>query len=113
VSNLLRIFFKNTLEMRIYGTVIDSWLAKFSSSNSREDFYSWLGSFSIDFKNYIRFTELNKVFTPHARPDFLALLRVLLRVHLRETGLAHSLTSKRIESGAVRMHLEGLRLLED
>lgn len=38
-----------------------------------------------------------------------AIIRALFRSYVKELGISHTLTSKRIERGSTAMHLEGLR----
>ncbi len=52
-----------------------------------------------------------KVLDPQQPVHFTRTFLILLTHFCRGTGLAHCLTSKRIERNSVRMHLEGLRLL--
>ena len=53
-SNLLRIFFKNILEVSAYDGVIDDIIRKYRIEHSVQDFIDWLEKFKINFKNYIK-----------------------------------------------------------
>ena len=53
-SNLLRIFFKNILEVSAYDGVIADIVRKHRIEHSVEDFINWLEKFKINFKNYIK-----------------------------------------------------------
>lgn len=111
MSNLLRIFFKNILEVDFYGELVERALPKLKWGQKREDFYEWLAHFGINFKNYIRLGQIRKIF---AHPDSLPqqkLLLILLESYLTGYAVSHCLTSKRIEVSAIKMHLEGLRSL--
>jgi hypothetical protein len=108
VSNLLRIFFKNVLEVGYYDSQIEAVIGKFQLATSKTGFIEWLNAFNINFKNYIRFNEIKKIFAhPHSSAMQL-ILRILLRQYLNGYAICHCLTSRRIEKVAIKMHLEGL-----
>lgn len=113
VSNLLRIFFKNILENRLYDTLIEKILARNGINSTREDFCRWLESFNINYKNYIRFIEVRKVLSCENRAELRLVMRILLEQYIQGAGVVHCLTSKRIEQSSIKMHLEGLRLLKE
>jgi len=60
-SNLMRIFLKNVMELRSYDETIQKIIKQRQLTISNEAFYDWLLSFNINFKNYIRFTELRRL----------------------------------------------------
>ena len=53
-SNLLRIFFKNILELNSYDDIIISVISKNQLQCTVEDFLRWLEKFKINYKNYIK-----------------------------------------------------------
>ncbi len=77
-----------------------------------EEFYLWLESYNINFKNYIRFASVRKIMTSRKRKDHLLIFRVILEEYVKVTAISHCLTSKRIDKESVRMHLMGLRQLK-
>jgi hypothetical protein len=78
---------------------------------SLQEFHSWLAAFSINYKNYIRFTEIKRVINDTKHQDMSGIFRMLLRHYSRGVGTEHCLTSRRIERAAMGMHLAGLREL--
>lgn len=61
-SNLMRIFLKNVIELRFFDQSIGKMIERRGLDISKEEFYEWLSSFGINYKNYIRFTELRRLF---------------------------------------------------
>lgn len=110
-SNLLRIFLKNLIELRIYNQKIDKISAQLNANFDKEQFYLWIESFNINFKNYIRTTQVCKMLKRNQPEHFRKTFSILLANYSREIGLLHCLTSKRIEQSSIRMHLEGLKNL--
>lgn len=61
-SNLMRIFLKNVIELRGYDQSVSRMIEIRGIEVSLQGFHEWLGSFGINYKNYIRFTELRRLF---------------------------------------------------
>ena len=110
-SNLLRIFFKNLLEMRVYDRVLDRAIRNNKWSVGVKEFHRWLREFGVNFKNYVRVAQVKAILACDGQKEMVMLLRLALRHYLEEQGKAHSLTSRRIEQSAIPQHLEGLREL--
>lgn len=110
-SNILRIFFKCLLEMQTYDALIQTIILKLNLSITKEDFCTWLLGFNINFKNYIRGTQIKKLLTAAGCIDHKKILVILLRDYLYKHAVSHCLTSKRIELSSLKMHLSGLKEL--
>lgn len=96
-SNLFRVFLKNVLEVRLYDKIIERIIVKQCLSVSCEQFLSWLLSFKINFRNYIKPREINKIArTKHCEQHQL-IYRVILREFMTQMGITHCLTSKRLD----------------
>lgn len=112
LSNLLRILFKNILEVRMYDELILRVIAHHHFATSLEDFYRWLEGYGVNYKNYIRFCAVKKIMSSKKRKDHLAIFRVLLHEYIKVGAITHCLTSKRIDRASMEMHLVGLRQLK-
>lgn len=110
-SNLLRIFLKNLLELKIFNSAIQSVLIRNGGHYTSDQFYLWLHSFNINFKNYIKSGEIKKVVGREQPEIFKKLFIFLLKDYSDKSGLAHVLTSRRIEKNSIKMHIKGLRTL--
>ena len=95
--------------MKTFDQSIQKNIERLDLNISQQDFHTWLLSFNINFKNYIRSAQIKHIFTA---PDCSAFQRILLRLlreYLKTHAVLHCLTSKKIEAGSVGMHLSGLR----
>lgn len=94
--------------------MIDRIIARHSLSFSVADFYSWLCSFNINFKNYIRFKQILKILSLEGVrvKSYQRVLILLLQKYLSDFCMQHSLTSRKINGKGKRMHIEGIRLLQ-
>ena len=97
--------------MRYYDPIITKMIAACSLACSCEDFHKWLLSFNINFKNYIRLGEVRRMMDAKEDKEMRGILRMLIKRYIGGIGLAHCLTSRRIERAATGMHLSGLREL--
>jgi hypothetical protein len=111
LSNLLRILFKNILEVRMYEELINKIIDFHGFATTAEDFYRWLEGYGINYKNYIRFCSVKKIMGSKKRRDHLAIFKVVLKEYIKVGAITHCLTSKRIDRASMEMHLEGLRHL--
>ena len=68
-------------------------------------------AFNINFKNYIRATQMTRIMTTPGNSEYKKTLLILLRHYLNDQALTHCLTSKRIELSSLKMHLSGLKEL--
>ena len=108
----MRIFLKNVVELRAYDGAVRRMIERGRMELTLQGFYEWLGSFGINYKNYIKITELKRLFKETERRDMHAIIRALFRSYAGGLGISHTLTSKRIERESTAMHLEGLRKLK-
>ena len=95
-SNLLRIFFKNILEVNVYDSIIESIIQKNKIGRTLMDFLKWLEKFKINYKNYIKPAEIKKIMSAKHSDDYQKIFVILLDHYRQEMGLLHCLTSKRI-----------------
>jgi 2-polyprenyl-3-methyl-5-hydroxy-6-metoxy-1,4-benzoquinol methylase len=70
-----------------------------------EDFLSWIYKFKINYKNYIKPTEIKRILTHKNSLHFQLIFKVLLNNYMKDVGLSHCLTSKRIERPCIMRHL--------
>lgn len=63
---------------------------------SKQEFHSWLNSFNINYKNYIRSVQIKQIFAASDCSDFQRILLKLLREYLKTHAVLHCLTSKKI-----------------
>lgn len=110
-SNLLRIFFKNLIELKFYDRKLTLIASRFKTGFTNDSFYSWIEGFGINFKNYIRESQVNQIIKQNQPLHFRKAFVVLLDLYCKECGVLHCLTSKRIERNSVKMHLEGAKNL--
>lgn len=108
----MRILFKNIIEVRMYDNLIERTIAANHFKTDPEEFYRWLESYSVNYKNYIRFASVKKIMTTRKRRDHLTILRVIIQDYVKVEAISHCLTSKRIDRKSVVMHLKGLRQLK-
>ena len=112
-SNLLRIFFKNILEVRKYDALIELIIKKYKIVHKVSDFLLWLERFKVNYKNYIKPTDITKIMTIRHSEDNQRIFMILLRHYIKDIGISHCATSKRIELENLKKHLKGLRALAD
>lgn len=112
-SNLLRIFLKNLIELKLFDTLISETISTRNFQLTVEEFHRWLTSFRINFKNYIRFKEVRLLYRDESNPNMSSIFRTILRHYTNSVGITHILTSKRIERRSLSMHLKGLRGLSN
>ena len=112
-SNLLRIFFKNILEVRKYDALIESVIRRYKIAHKVNDFLLWLERFKVNYKNYIKPTDITKIMTVRHSEDNQKIFMILLRHYMKDIGILHCATSKRIELINLKKHLKGLRALTD
>ena len=61
LSNLLRILFKNILEVRMYEDLISKIIGINRFNTTVEEFYLCLETYGINYKNYIRFNSVKRI----------------------------------------------------
>lgn len=96
----------------MYEDLINKIIALHGFSTTSEEFYRWLESYGINYKNYIRFCSVKKIMGSKKRKDHLAIFRILIKEYIKVSAITHCLTSKRIDRASMEMHLEGLRQLK-
>lgn len=79
LSNLLRILFKNILEVRMYEDLISKIIGINHLNTTVEDFYLWLETYGINYKNYIRFNSVKRIMVTKRRKDHLLIFRIILQ----------------------------------
>ena len=57
----MRIFLKNVIELRVYDHSIRKMMERGGTEATLEDFYEWMGSFGISYKNYVKTAELKRL----------------------------------------------------
>lgn len=82
--------------MKTFDNSIQKNIERLDLNISKQDFHSWLLSFNINFKNYIRSAQIQQIFTAPDCGDFQKILLRLLREYLKTHAVLHSLTSKKI-----------------
>lgn len=105
LSNLLRILFKNILEVKAYEELILRIIEVNRFNTDEVKFYTWLGSFGVNYRNYIKYSSVKRIFTSKKRKDHLAIFRIVVQQYTKILGITHCLSSKRIENESIKMHL--------
>lgn len=79
LSNLLRILFKNILEVKAYEELILRIIEVNRFNTDEVKFYTWLGSFGVNYRNYIKYSSVKRIFTSKKRKDHLAIFRIVVQ----------------------------------
>jgi hypothetical protein len=70
------------MEVRFYDEIIAKMIRTRSLECNSTDFYEWVSSFGINYKNYIRLTEVKRIFKSTDRKDMQSILRMLIRKYI-------------------------------
>lgn len=104
-SNLLRIFLRNVLDNGTYEELIIKIIKRHNFALNSNDFYRWLYSFNINFKNYVRFRQLTKIFISKHTIEYQKILLLLFEDFFNNDCTSHCLTSRKITGSGRKMHL--------
>lgn len=82
--------------MKTFDDSIQKNIERLDLNISKQEFHSWLLSFNINYKNYIRSVQIKQIFAAADCSDFQRILLKLLREYLKTHAVLHCLTSKKI-----------------
>lgn len=82
--------------MKTFDDSIQKNIERLDLNISKQEFHSWLLSFNINYKNYIRSAQIKQIFAAADCSDFQRILLKLLREYLKTHAVLHCLTSKKI-----------------
>ena len=82
--------------MKTFDDSIQKNIERLDLNISKQEFHSWLLSFNINYKNYIRSVQIKQIFAAPDCSDFQRILLKLLREYLKTHAVLHCLTSKKI-----------------
>lgn len=70
-----------------------------------EVFYDWLKTFFVNYKSFVRHSEVIRACKNGGNINFQKILKILIRHYMSGDALNHCLCSKRIKSKAIRIHI--------
>jgi hypothetical protein len=95
----------------LYEDLINRIIQRHGFAFTADDFYCWCYSFGINFKNYIRFKQLMRLFSSGFTRHYQTTMALVMKHYLNSHCTTHCLTSRKINADGRRLHLDGMRLL--
>lgn len=65
--------------MKHYDGVVQKIISKYSLLCNLQEFYSWIQSFNINFKNYIRLSQVKKLLKGPQNQEMHLIIRILIK----------------------------------